>query len=1079
MAAEDSKAAPNLLAQLTGAVLNNTLRGEMVGTGTLIDPRIVVVPIHTIRDTKDAYQVNFEDPNIGIVAKVRAVDPTLGIAILELAEYRDIDIWAAVITFDDQCRASWFTNDHRRHEAEGLVLRREQDEWVIQLDVSSVIGGGPVVIGGALVGMLTGLAQAGEAFRVLPIDAITGRVQKSMSAPEQPDAVAVEAPFDFAPLLARMTADAQRTLRLAEAIRRQTRKRDGTPVQHLHCEHVVLALSKTSNTIAKLLASKKISDDQLIAAMQESAKTKFSIPDAAPDAVTFTTPTGHLEKAFATATRAAGRDDIGKIHLFYGILSTPECSTQRALVALGIVPSDIHLPRPSTQATQISGFQADNARGTDLFNLEKEVRALCSVIAAKDVKPPISVGLFGEWGSGKSFFMAQMEEELKRIAKDEDPEMYCTEIIQLWFNAWHYSDSNLWASLTSEIFNGLDRELHLRDKNHTPETYDAKRARTLKELADAKELQLQKEAKAQKAETELHAAEEQLRSAADAKTAEKSLHFRTILWLVPHVLFEQKEVKKKVEAAKNAVSQAAAEAGLDEADVARLSPTFAQAKALFLELRKKDSWRFGTLAVVLLVIGGVAAARYVDIHAIYVSAAAFVGYAAVLNKPLQKIAAIFKPARDALKEARKVLNEQADEQGKAAEEKRRAAEAEAVEARAAAQQAAEDVTTKEKELADNEPERKFATFVQQRQQSDDYRKQLGVIALAHNDFRELSTLLADALEHAAAENPIQRIVLYIDDLDRCPEKKVMDVLQAVHLLLAFPLFVVIVGVDSRWLLHSVQQHSKAFTPDSSEQSNPEWAHWRSTPLNYLEKIFQIPLTLRPMQLKGFENLVDRLVTKENKSEPKQKTPDANAGDGATTDGGAQSGENIEKKEDPTAGRTAGKTAGTGTATSPPTRKPSEYLQITSDEGAFMKNLFPLMPSPRAAKRFVNVYRLIRAKQDSALRKRDYEPLLLLLAILTGYPVEATYLLQGLMNEKVAKGGWPEFVRGLALPDTLDGAEIPEDWQPAHWEKLKKLLTKVHETCGIADGFDIGPFVEWAPEVARYSFHTGRILAPAR
>lgn len=39
----------------------------------------------------------------------------------------------------------------------------------------------------------------------------------------------------------------------------------------------------------------------------------------------------------------------------------------------------------------------------------------------------------------------------------------------------------------------------------------------------------------------------------------------------------------------------------------------------------------------------------------------------------------------------------------------------------------------------------------------------------------------------------RRIVLYIDDLDRCPPDKVVDVLQACHLLLCFPLFVVVSG----------------------------------------------------------------------------------------------------------------------------------------------------------------------------------------------------------------------------------------------------------------------------------------------
>src|SRR5205814_8560492 len=104
---------------------------------------------------------------------------------------------------------------------------------------------------------------------------------------------------------------------------------------------------------------------------------------------------------------------------------------------------------------------------------------------------------------------------------------------------------------------------------------------------------------------------------------------------------------------------------------------------------------------------------------------------------------------------------------------------------------------------------------------------------------------------------IDRIILYIDDLDRCPEDKVFAVLQAVHLLLAFPLFVVVVGVDPRWLLHSLKRNVQAFEDESTqadEMQDEEDMHWESTPLNYLDKIFQIPFTLRPMQLSGFGTL---------------------------------------------------------------------------------------------------------------------------------------------------------------------------------------------------------------------------------
>ena len=74
----------------------------------------------------------------------------------------------------------------------------------------------------------------------------------------------------------------------------------------------------------------------------------------------------------------------------------------------------------------------------------------------------MSVGLFGRWGSGKSYFMALMQERMVALAaaakaanKDGHESAYCADITQITFNAWHYMDANLWATLAVRIFEGL------------------------------------------------------------------------------------------------------------------------------------------------------------------------------------------------------------------------------------------------------------------------------------------------------------------------------------------------------------------------------------------------------------------------------------------------------------------------------------------------------------------------------------------------------------------------------------------------------------------------------------------------
>ena len=114
---------------------------------------------------------------------------------------------------------------------------------------------------------------------------------------------------------------------------------------------------------------------------------------------------------------------------------------------------------------------------------------------------------------------------------------------------------------------------------------------------------------------------------------------------------------------------------------------------------------------------------------------------------------------------------------------------------------------------------------------------------------------------------IDRIILYIDDLDRCPPRRVVEMLEAIHLLLAVPLFVVVVAVDPRWLLRAIAAHYRdLLQPSAGPASSPggpvdpdDEELWNSTPAQYLEKIFQVVLTLPPLDTSGHQRLLRTLV----------------------------------------------------------------------------------------------------------------------------------------------------------------------------------------------------------------------------
>jgi hypothetical protein len=122
---------------------------------------------------------------------------------------------------------------------------------------------------------------------------------------------------------------------------------------------------------------------------------------------------------------------------------------------------------------------------------------------------------------------------------------------------------------------------------------------------------------------------------------------------------------------------------------------------------------------------------------------------------------------------------------------------------------------------------------------------------------------------------------------------------------------------------------------------------------------------------------------------------------------------------------------------------------------------------------VNVYRLLRAsigddQWDSFIGDANgglYRPVLLLLAILTGYPAEATEILRAILEGRAPTTFWgliDELGKGAAL------TEDDERWREL-FGRLRGLRSLVQENQQCAE------LVEYARQVARYSFQSGRVL----
>jgi hypothetical protein len=331
----------------------------------------------------------------------------------------------------------------------------------------------------------------------------------------------------------------------------------------------------------------------------------------------------------------------------------------------------------------------------------------------------------------------------------------------------------------------------------------------------------------------------------------------------------------------------------------------------------------------------------------------------------------------------------------------------------------------------------------------------------------------------------------------------------------------VVGVDSRWLLHSLRQHASVFKASNEAlegMDEEEQFHWESTPFNYLEKIFQIPFNLRPIDQKGFVRLIDDLTTPKpirpvqsheiQSAQPKpadtteQAEPNP-AVAAATVDQATQVARQGPQTETTTP-TIPDAIANVGQPTPPPQSEPPEidpnppFLDLTEAERTFMHRMHSLIPTPRAAKRYVNVYRLLRASLAEDARKtleqegenRCYK-VLLLLAILTGFPQEGAVLLRELL-EREPDGNWWDFVDALASeyidavpkpnkPDGATAAQAENRQRAQRWEDLRGHLNGVRPELAdlLGDHLPCTEFTAWARLVARYSFESGRVLQVVR
>ena len=762
-----------------------------------------------------------------------------------------------------------------------------------------------------------------------------------------------------------------------------------------------------------------------------------------------------------------------------------------SLSATGIVlpPLETNADLPHFTTDRVGEVVRPSA---DQLGASGPARLIAKLFTAKAVTPPIAVGLFGNWGSGKSFFMGLIKHHVEELTRDTAGGVYVGRAVQIDFNAWHYQDTNLWAGLAMRIFEVLSAGLPFtRDEDNSPE---GKRRRLHAELESSK-------AAKQEAENRQRAA---LQSRAKAeKTLEEKLAERldarsrfAAVWLVAR--------GEELRPAREALDRLARDfgiAGYRDASKARLR----DAQLLKADLDRAHHQAFGLIDavaqrfsgvprsaqtigwVILLVLAALSFGPVVDALAdfleprfslarwlpdfkgTFTQITTFVtlvlGWCGARVKQFQSAVTTIDAMNEKLAEAERTR------QNEQLEPLRNDVARLDFEIRQATEQlsAADDEIAKLTAQIDRIDRGGLVyDFLQQRRSDASYVGQLGLISTIRRDLGELETLL-----RTLKVDPIERIILYVDDLDRCEPDKVVEILQAVHLLLAIDLFHVVVGVDPRWLERALRRKYVVKSASGRRADSEDF-----DPNDYLEKIFQIPFALRQLDEDGFKKLVDMEIKTRTEAETERRKQAELAvqtntrlqppGEPQTSEPTQPSGV-VGSAEVPGASPSAGTTA--ADPAPPPLSKERESaaLVVEDFEQEFLKGLAAFVERPRLAKRLLNLYRLARltaaerelAEFSGNANAVGYRAAATLLALIVRHPEVAGCIIRDL-------AACPNDLGLDAFLARFEAAPIGVQWSARHRAEAAAVRSKARSIGGAPQA--VGDYKAWAHLVARFSYH---------
>jgi hypothetical protein len=670
----------------------------------------------------------------------------------------------------------------------------------------------------------------------------------------------------------------------------------------------------------------------------------------------------------------------------------------------------------------------------DQLGFQHDVDSFAAMIALRTVTPPLAIGLFGAWGSGKSFFMKKLSERIIDYTKKES-DRFIKHVVQVKFNAWHYSDSNLWASLITHIFEELNNYA-------TNKKFDQESVKEMYEQMDLASIAITETSKkvqdTDQDIKELEQKQEKLKEIIEQKKSSlEMLKSRDILGVIFNEPTIQGMIKliSKTDPAQDAITNIE-DIGTRYLELNSFWKRLIEAFTMLRE-QKGNWWKVWLMALTItcLPILFIFYPTMELLNKCITIILSSLGSITVFVKSYDWLKPHLRTAKKAFVKIKSLKNaiESRAEHFKYFEQEEIDRLQEDIRS-GKAQKENFDKLLEEKQTVFKKLEHQItqigsgkmiSTFISGKSGEDGYHDELGIISRIRKDFTQLNHLFMQQKGVKGDQSldkerfQIDRIILYIDDLDRCSSEIVVKTLEAIHLLLAFELFVVVVGVDSRWLNHALDEKYVNFLETDKKQMAKQDKE-TITSYDYLEKIFQIPFALKSVTQSSKNKLIAHLTA----SEIIQQNPD-NQKNGKLNTIAYDNNElmtDIEKNSHVHNEQVA--------ISDELIIEIEEKITFFQEEIETMQRLsYMIGDSPRAIKRYINIYRLVKAHKSYIIysdpSKMDYIPAMLLLAIIVGSPRYANNFIISLIenNDTTMK----EFVDKLSDSPVKKHLEaLPQD-----------------------------------------------------